>query len=148
MVYQTTSLAALRFLFETFEQAIGLGALLALFGSVDLFSIELAAALFLLVVLLRLPNVITEFRRIRSQRLQVAEGVLQVNYGDQSIRSLPLADVHALLYKTYRGQVSELKLYADQQTLKLRHVEQMNRLFEEIQPFIPYRKKVRWWQFL
>lgn len=148
MVYQTTPLASLRLLFEKFEQAIGLGALLALFSSVGLLNIQLAAALFVLILLLRLPGVLSELRQVRTQRLRVEEGVLKVDYADQPAQRLPLTDVQALLYKTYRGQVSELKLYADQQSLKLRHIAQMNQLFEEIRPFIPYRKQVRWWQFL
>lgn len=148
MHYTPNRFAVLRYLFERLEQALGLGALLAIVTTTGWLPLPLAAAAFLLIIALCANPVIKACQRIREQRLEILDGALLVHQGKQGTQRYPLKDFHIVLYKSRDNKVYEFKLYTDNDNLKLRHIDGLHELFLEICQSVSQRKKVRWWQFL
>jgi len=148
MVYRPNRFAILRYLFERFEQALGLGALLAIVANTGWLPIPVAAAAFILILALSAAPVVKASRRIQNQQVEIKDGDLIVRYGEDEVTTYPLADFHIVLYKSRDNKVYEFKLYTETDTLKLRHFDQLHDLFIEICRVVEHRKKARWWQFL
>jgi len=148
MQYTANRYAVLRYLYERFEQALGLGALLAIVTTTGWLPISVAATAFILVVAICAGPVVRKCRRIASQRLEIIDGELRLYELDEEPRRFALTDFHIVLYKSRKNRVYEFKLYTDNDNLKLRHIDGLHELFIEICHVVQQRKKVRWWQFL
>lgn len=148
MHYTPNRFAVLRYLFERFEQALGLGALLAIVTTTGWLPIPVAVAAFILVIAICASPVYKACQRIREQRLEIVDNALLVHQGKSGTQRYPLADFHIVLYKSRDNKVYEFKLYTENSNIKLRHIDGLHELFMEICQHVTQRKKVRWWQFL